>query len=117
MKIVTTREFRNGTKAFFELAENERVSVKRGRKFVNLIVTEDPEDVFFDKKWIEDFLAIPEQYRCNPFDISPSGDIFWADKRNVEHLAKAIESAEKEKKDGTMKRLESREDIDKLLGL
>lgn len=37
-----------------------------------------------DKNWIKGFIAIPDEYRCNPFDISPSGDLFWADSRNVE---------------------------------
>lgn len=35
---------------------------------------------------IKGFLAIPAKYRCNPFKISPSGDLFWADQRNVEQL-------------------------------
>lgn len=32
---------------------------------------------------------IPEEFRCNPYDCSPSGDPFFADKRNV----KAVETA------------------------
>ena len=91
MKIITTREFRNGAKAYFELAEKESVVVKRGKKFVNLLVTDDPEAQFFTEKWIKDFLAIPEEYSCNPFDISPSGDLYWADKRNVEEIKKRIQ--------------------------
>lgn len=35
---------------------------------------------------------IPEEFRCNPYDCSPSGDPFFADKRNVE----AVETAFKD---------------------
>jgi hypothetical protein len=91
MKIITTRELRNETKAYFELAEKERIAVKRGKKFVNFIVTNDPGARFFSETWIKDFLAIPEKYRCNPFDISPSGDLYWADKRNVEAIKTRID--------------------------
>lgn len=35
--------------------------------------------------------AIPEEYRCDPFDVSPSGDPFFADKRNLEKIDKAKE--------------------------
>ncbi|WP_432713092.1 hypothetical protein [Pedobacter sp.] len=86
MKIISTREFRNETKTYFELAEKERVAVKRGKKFVNFIVTNEPDSQFFSEAWIKEFLAIPEKYRCNPFDISSSGDLYWADKRNIEQL-------------------------------
>ncbi|GHT04655.1 hypothetical protein FACS189423_07660 [Bacteroidia bacterium] len=98
MKVITTREVRNEMKTYFDLAEEERVLVKRGKKFVNLIITDDPDRVFLDDNWVRDFFAIPAEYRCNPFDISPSGDLFWADKRNVEQLGKAIKSAETGKK-------------------
>jgi hypothetical protein len=90
MKIITTREIRNETKAFFELAEKERVAIKRGNKYVNLIVTDEPDTKFVSKEWIDEFMSIPMEYRCNPFDISPSGDLFFADKRNVEHLDNAV---------------------------
>jgi hypothetical protein len=92
MKIVSTREFRNGAKTYFELAEKERVAVKRGKKFVNLIVTSEPDSQFFSEEWVKEFLAIPEEYRCNPFDISASGDLYWADKRNIEQIKERIGS-------------------------
>jgi hypothetical protein len=90
MKIITTREFRNEAKAYFELAEKESIVVKRGKKFVNFVVTDDPDARFFSETWMKDFFAIPEEYRCNPFDISPSGDLYWADKRNVDEIKKRI---------------------------
>lgn len=89
MKVITTREIVRETKTYFELAEKERVVVKRGKKYVNLIVTDNPDDKFVNEDWINEFMNIPEEYRVNPFDISPSGDLFFADKRNIDRINKA----------------------------
>lgn len=97
MKVITTREIRSEIKTYFDLAETERVTVKRGKKFINLIVSDQPDKVYVDQDWIKELLAIPEQYRCNPFDRSPSGDMFFADKRNIEQLTKAVNQAKKGK--------------------
>ena len=112
MKIITTREIRSETKSFFELAEKERVAIKRGNKYVNLIVTDEPDTVFVNKEWISEFMAIPMEYRCNPFDVSQSGDLFFADKRNIEHLNAAVNQA----RGGQTKKL-SKAEQKKLLGL
>ena len=101
MKIITTRDIRKETKSFFELAEKERVAVKRGKnKYVNLIVTEDPDIKFITEDWVKEFMAIPDEYRVNPFEISPSGDLFFADSRNVENLKRDVKQAESEIKEG-----------------
>ena len=113
MKIITTREIRSETKTFFELAEKERVAIKRGNKYVNLIVTDKPDAVFIDKEWIGEFMAIPMEYRCNPFDVSPSGDLFFADKRNIEHLNAATNQARGDRKTKKLSMAEQQ----KLLGL
>jgi len=109
MKVITTRQIRNETKTYFELAEKERVIVKRGDKFINLVVTDNPDNFFVDENWIREFFDIPEEYRCNPFDISPSGDLFWADKRNIE----VVKGAVKDKKSAV--RINSKEELRKLL--
>lgn len=101
MRLITTRDIARQTKTYFELAEFERVAVKRGNKFINLVVTDSPDAKFIDSEWVKDFMAIPAEYRCNPFDISPSGDMFFADVRNVKHLNNVIEQA----KNGHRKRL------------
>ena len=96
MKIITTREMRADAKMFFELAEKERVVVKRGRKYVNLIVTKEPDSKFVSEEWINEFMSIPNEYRCNPFEFSPSGDLYFADKRNIEKLEKSTEEARRQ---------------------
>ena len=112
MKVITTREMRNHTKTYFELAEEERVVVKRGKKFVNLMISKDPNEAYVSESWVCEFFKIPAEYRCNPFDISPSGDLFWADSRNVRQLDEAIE----ESKTTTWTKLK-KEDQKKFLGL
>ena len=88
MKILTTREFRSEAKSYFEMAE--RVAIKRGKKYINLIVSDDPAKRYVDEDWIADFLSIPAEYRVNPFDVSPSGDLYFADKRNLDRIDKAM---------------------------
>lgn len=82
MRIVTSREFRDHQKKYFEMVDNnEQVIIKRKDRAYKLIpVSED--DILVN---------IPEEYRCDPYQISPSGDMYWADKRNVEKVKKAIE--------------------------
>lgn len=93
MKIITTREMRAATKTYFELAEKERIAVKRGKKYVTLVVSNKPDTNFVSDEWIKEFMSIPMEYRCNPFDVSPSGDLFFADIRNVEKLKQSIQEA------------------------
>lgn len=98
MRIITTREIRQETKTFFELAEKEIVSIKRGKnKYINLIVTDSPDKKMFSEDWIKEFLSIPAEHRVNPFDVSPSGDMFFADRRNLERIEQSKESAKQGK--------------------
>jgi hypothetical protein len=75
------------------MAGKERVAVKRGKEYVNLTISDDPAKPLLDETWVREFFAIPEEFRVNPFDVSPSGDVFWADRRNVEELDRAVKAA------------------------
>jgi hypothetical protein len=112
MKIVTTREITRQPKVYFELAKEEKVVVKRGQEYVHQIVSDRPDANFVNDEWLEEFFKIPAEYRCNPFDISPSGDLYYADKRNIEHIEEGIEQA----KSGQVKKISINE-IEKLFGL
>jgi hypothetical protein len=72
------------------MAENERVVVKRGKKLMNIISQDDPIMGWLDGTLLREYLEIPAEFRVNPFDISPSGDVFWADRRNVEELDRRL---------------------------
>ncbi len=115
MKIITTRELRNQTKAVFEMAEKERVAVKRGKKLMNIISQDDPIMGWLDGTLLREYLKIPAEFRVNPFDISPSGDVFWADRRNVEELDRRFEQVRIDRENGV--EYPSWEDVKRELGL
>lgn len=41
--------------------------------------------------------AIPEEFRCDPYEVSPSGDPYFADQRNVEAVRQRLEHAHSDK--------------------
>ena len=90
MKIITTRDIVRQTKTYFDLSEKERIAVKRKDKYVILMIADDPGKIFVNEDWINEFMSIPEAYRVNPFEVSASGDLFFADKRNLDHIDKAL---------------------------
>jgi len=93
MRVITTTDIVRQTKTYFDLAEKERIAVKRGGKYINMVVTDTPDCSLITEYWIKEFFEIPEQHRCNPFEYSPSGDLFFADKRNIDHLKISIQKA------------------------
>lgn len=102
MKIVTSREFRDHQKKYFDMVDKkEQVIVKRSKNRAYKLVPVTDDDMLIE---------IPEEYRCDPYEISPSGDLFWADKRNVEIVKKAIEN-----KDQIADKLNSADDIKNFL--
>ena len=101
MKVVSSREFRDHQKKYFDMIDNnEQVIVKRKNRAYKLVPVSD-DDLLVE---------IPKEFRCDPYEISPSGDIFWADKRNVELVKKAIEN-----KDKIAEKLNSADDIKNFL--
>ena len=50
MKVVSTKEISGSIKTYFTLAEQERVSVKRGKKYINLVVSKDPAMKYVDEE-------------------------------------------------------------------
>jgi hypothetical protein len=105
MKIITTREIVRETKTYFELKEKERIAVKRVKIYVNLIVADSPDKRFFREEWINELMIIPEEFRVNPWYTRPSGDLFFADKRNIEHIDKASKSQTKRLTDAEREKL------------
>lgn len=85
MKIVTSPEFSDHQKKYFDMIDNnEQVIVKRKNRAYKLVPVSDDDML----------VSIPKEFRCDPYEISPSGDMFWADKRNIEKVKKAIENKE-----------------------
>lgn len=102
MKIVSSREFRDNQRKYFDMVDNqEQIIVKRSKDKAYKLVPVTADDMLIE---------IPLEYRCNPYDYSPSGDPFWADKRNVEIVKKAIEN-----KDQVAKEINSPEELKNFL--
>jgi hypothetical protein len=57
------------------------------------------------------FGNIPEEFRCNPYDVSPSGDPFFADRRNVEYVEHCCNDARDNNSMGTV--LNNKKDIER----
>ncbi len=79
MIVVSSREFRDNQKKFFDLAEKERVVIKRKSQFMELVPRGE---------------TIPES-------VSPSNDPYFDDPRNIEAILKASQQA----KEGKVTRL------------
>jgi len=107
MLVISSREFRNNQAQYFDLVDNrEHIIIQRGKdkSYRLLPIMED------------DYITnIPEEFLCNPFDISPSGDMFWADKRNVEKLKESLVKSEEDIKEGRFTRVSGIEELDKFL--
>ena len=104
MVVVSSREFRNHQARYLNLVDNRyQVLIQRGRNRSYRLIPVAEDDYI---------TPIPPEYLCDPFDISPSGDMFWADKRNVENLEKTLEQVENEIKEGKYTVLSTEEDID-----
>ncbi|GHT82678.1 hypothetical protein FACS189467_8080 [Bacteroidia bacterium] len=96
--------------------ENESVcfvapltSAQPASKKSDAVDDDDPEPLSL--RWYAEFMAIPDKYRCNPFDISPSGDLFWADTRNVRKLEQDLKQADEDMKSGNVTCCKTKEDL------
>ena len=61
-----------------------------------------------DRHWLADKLLEPS-FSADPYEVSPSGDKFFADIRNVKAVEEDI--AQAHRPDATFTRLESEEDV------
>jgi hypothetical protein len=53
MLIVSTKEFRNNQRKYFDLAE-KKVLVRRGKKYINLFVTNEPDNNLTECKTLDE---------------------------------------------------------------
>ena len=71
--VISPSEFKQNQKKFFDLALSERVVIKRGKDLFELV----------SKPYIDE-------------SVSPSGDPFFNDPRNLQAIREAIEQAKRE---------------------
>ena len=90
MIVVSSREFRTNMMSYFTESNGDDFIVKT-RDHGSFKVKIEPI------KKDDAILCIPPEFRRNPYEISPSGDPFFADQRNIdmiEERLKEIESGE-----------------------
>lgn len=86
MKKITEKQFKQNIDTFLEEATEEPIQIEMDNNTLYLSSIDSLQVI--DNEWVKEFMAIPEEFRINPFDISDSGDLYWADRRNVEDLQK-----------------------------
>ena len=93
MIVISSGEFRANQKDYLDKVDNGvSLMIQRGKRRAYRIVPVAETDVIND---------IPVEHRVNPYSVSDSGDTFWADKRNIEILEKAVELIRKQAVNGT----------------
>ena len=88
MKKITEIQFKHNVDAFLEQAIDEPIQIEIDNNKLYLSAIDNLQII--DNKWVKEFMAIPEEFRINPFEISDSGDLYWADKRNVDGVKASI---------------------------
>lgn len=90
MKKITEIQFKQNIDAFLEQATDEPIQIELVNNTLYLSTIQNTNVI--DNEWVKEFMAIPEEFRINPFEISDYGDLYWADKRNVDGVKKIIKS-------------------------
>lgn len=88
MKKITEIQFKHNVDAFLEQAIDEPIQIEIDNNKLYLSTIHNINVI--DNEWVKEFMGIPEEFRINPFEISDSGDLYWADKRNVDGVKKII---------------------------
>lgn len=88
MKKITEIQFKQNIDAFLEQATDEPIQIELVNNTLYLSTIQNTNVI--DNEWVKEFMAIPEEFRINPFEISDSGDLYWADKRNVDGVKASI---------------------------
>lgn len=93
MKKITEKQFKHNVDAFLEQAIDEPIQIELDNNKLYLSAIDNLQII--DNEWVKEFMAIPEEFRINPFEISDSGDLYWADNRNVEGVKEVIKNQKK----------------------
>ncbi len=88
MKKITEKEFKQNIDTFLEQATEESIQIEMNNNTLYLSSIDSLQVI--DNEWVKEFMAIPEEFRVNPFEISDSGDLYWADRRNVDGVKARI---------------------------
>lgn len=87
MIVVSSRDFRTNMMSYFMESNGDDFIVKT-RDHGSFKVSIKPV------KREDAILNIPPEFRRDPYEISPSGDPFFADQRNIDMIEKRLKEAE-----------------------
>ena len=87
MVVVSSREFRTNMMTYFTESNGDDFIVKT-RDHGSFKVSIKPV------KRDDAILNIPPEYRRDPYEISPSGDPFFADQRNIDMIEERLKKEE-----------------------
>src|SRR5690554_7352226 len=71
MKKITEKEFKQNINAVLEQATDEPIQIELLNNTLYLSTIRNTN--ILDNEWVKEFMAIPEEFRINPFEISDSG--------------------------------------------
>ena len=106
MIVVSSREFRTNMMSYFTETNGDDVIVKT-RDHGAFKVSIKPV------KREDAILSIPPEFRRDPYEISPSGDPFFADQRNIDMIEKRLKEAESD--EATSREMLPNESLDEFL--
>jgi len=93
MKKITEKEFKQNIDTVLEQSTDQPIQIELLNNTLYLSTIRNIN--ILDNEWVKEFMAIPEEFRINPFEISDSGDLYWADSRNVEGVKEVIKNQKK----------------------
>lgn len=74
MKKISEKEFKQNIDAALEQATDEPIQIEMENNTLHLSTIHNIN--ILDNEWVKEFMAIPEEFRVNPFAISDSGDLY-----------------------------------------
>ena len=111
MKKISREEFKQDIDNYIEFASDVSLHIEHNDADLLLLNPLSAKLNVVDEVWVNEFMEIPEAHRVNPFLTCDSGDLYWGDKRNLDKLDGAIESAKK----GNSTVIKSAEELKKFL--
>lgn len=84
MKTITEKEFKTNIDLTLSQAIDYPIKIIDEKNEYYLSTINDINII--DSEWVKNFMAIPEEYRVNPFKTCDTGDLYWADKRNIDEV-------------------------------
>jgi len=101
-RIIITPRNKRQSRIIKSLFKEMDIPLKEKKESLETKILSLYEEGHYDDEDIKWFFETPKEYRVDPFELSPSGDIHWADKRRVEKFEENLKNGRKEKEKGEL---------------